>query len=102
MAARELVGGGGSVRASEREEAEEGGRVRERVREFQGVAWRRRETSRGEEEAARQGGSCVPARTASGTASPLPTAKRRKTAMSLVGWAKTGTGRPEAPGKKPR
>ena len=45
MAARELVGGGGSVRASEREEAEVGGRVWERVREFQGGGVARMEAS---------------------------------------------------------
>ena len=82
----------GRKRGSEGEE----GMARERAREAweaRGNVWREEKTLKG------QAGSCVLARTASGTASPLPTGKRRKTTMPLVGWARTEMGRPEAPGK---
>ena len=88
------------VLGRERESEGEERRGLGRVRWVRGGAWQCSGVPG--QRGGRQAGSCVPARTASGTASPLPTGKRRKTAMPLVGWARTEMGRPEAPGKKPR
>ena len=83
VATATLVGGGGSVRVRGRESRGED-EARERVRESQGLRgapWRRLGGA-GEAGGGRK-------RTCARRASPLPTGRRKKTALPSVGWAAT-------------